>query len=122
MGLTTKQLFEESLRSKHSIASYSWYVNEYVKYYKLASWDSILEFPVLEIQQMIQTYIVHVKKRVSPNSVPTYLKPIKFFLELNDIELKWKRLSKLYPERIKLSGASAWQTEEVKKMLDTTNR
>jgi len=70
---------------------------------------------------MIQTYIVHVKKRVSPNSVPSYLKPIKFFLELNDIELKWKRLSKLYPERIKLSGASAWQTEEVKKMLDTTN-
>jgi len=61
MGLSTKQLFEESLKSKHSIESYSWYVNEYVKYYKLASWDSILEFPLLEIQQMIQTYIVHVK-------------------------------------------------------------
>jgi len=116
-------LFEESIKSKATLESYRYYLNRYAEYHKLKDLESILEFPPGDIENMIKRYVIHIKKQVGPNSVSTYIKPLKTFLEVNGYEnkIKWKQITKLYPERIKLSGASAWQTEEVKKMLDTTN-
>ena len=40
---------------------------------------------------MISTYVIHMKKRVSPNSITSFMKPLKLFLEVNDVELSWKK-------------------------------
>ena len=40
---------------------------------------------------MISTYVIHTKKRVSPNSITSFMKPLKLFLEVNDVELSWKK-------------------------------
>jgi len=116
-------LFEESIKSKATLESYTYYLNRYAEYHKLKDLESIIEFPADKIEEMIKTYVIHIKKRVGANSVPSYIKPLKFFLEVNGYEnkIKWKQITLLYPDKVKLSGASAWQTEEVKKMLDSTN-
>ena len=97
--MDSKTMFEESIKSENSLRSYTWYVQKYVDYWKLKDFDSILKFPKEEIQKNVETYVIHIKKRVNPNSVPSYLKPIKLFLEVNDVELKWKKITRLYSLR-----------------------
>ena len=71
---------------------------------------------------MVETYVIHLKKEISPNSMKGYLTPIRTFLEINDIDLNWRKIKRLYPLKIKISGSSAYTTEEVRKMLDCTNQ
>lgn len=122
MVLNSLVLFEESIKSKKTLETYTWYLKKFVDYYKLSDFDSILKIPKDELQDMVLTYVIHTKKRVSPNSVPSFMKPIKLFLEVNDVELGWKKISRLYPAKVKASGDSAWQTEDIQKMLETTTQ
>ena len=92
MELNSRLMFEESIKSEKTLETYTWYVQYFVDYWKLKSFDSILKIPKDELQKMIVTYVIHTKKRVSPNSVPNSIKPIKLFLEVNDVELNCKIL------------------------------
>jgi len=113
-------MFEESIKSEKTRETYTWYLQKFVDYFELKDFDSILKISKEELQKILATYVIHTKKRVNPNSVPTFCKPIKLFLEVNDVDLNWRKISRLYPERVKESGNSAWQTEDVQKMLDST--
>jgi len=42
---------------------------------------------------------------------------IQSFLEINDITINWKRIKRLYPAKIKLTGLKPWSTDNVRKML-----
>ena len=60
------------------------------------------------------------KKRVNPNSVPTYIYGIQAFFDSNDIDLKWKKIRRLYPRKIKVSGTKPYTTKQVQLMLAYT--
>jgi integrase len=113
-------LFHESLQSKHSRLAYTYLVKVFREYHDIKSFDAILEISHKEIQKMVETYVIHIKKSINPNTVPTYMNPIKTFLEINDVDLNWRKIKRLYPNKIKRSGASAYQTKDVKRMLDVT--
>ena len=83
------------------------------------------DFIVLDhktIEKMIIEFILTVKREHNPNSVPTYLSPVKSYLEMNDIILNWKKLFRFFPTKIKLSGQSAWTTEDIQKMLSVSKK
>ena len=84
MVLNSRVLFEESIKSEKTLIAYTWYVQKFVDYYKLKDFDSILKIPKDELQDMIATYVIHTKKRVNPNSLASFMKPIKLFSESND--------------------------------------
>ena len=74
------------------------------------------------IEKHVMMYIIELKKIVSPNTIPSYLTPVRSFLVMNDILLNWKKIQKFYPSRVKLSGQSAYSTEDVQKMLSVTTK
>ena len=113
-------MFEESIKSETTRETYTWYLQKFVDYFELKDFDSILKISKEELQKMLATYVIHTKKRVNPNSVSTFCKPITLFLEVNDVDLNWKKISRLYPAKIKESENSAWQTEDIQKMLEST--
>jgi integrase len=113
-------LFHESLQSKHSRLAYTYLVKVFREYHDIKSFDAILEISHKEIQKLVETYVIHIKKSINPNTVPTYMNPIKTFLEINDVDLNWRKIKRLYPNKIKRSGASAYQTKDVKRMLEVT--
>jgi len=113
-------MFEESLQSKESVKIYKYLLGKFIEFYKLRDHDSIIKIEKQDLQRMIETYVIHLKKKVSPNSISTYANPIKTFLEVNDIDLNWRKIKRLYPAMIKRSGSSAYQTSNVKRMLDAT--
>ncbi len=53
------------------------------------------------------------KNRINPNTVPIYYFPIQTFLETNDIDLKWKKVRRLFPAKIKKTGRESWNTTDV---------
>jgi len=57
------------------------------------------------------------KGRINPNTIPTYYFQIQTFLETNDIDLKWKKIRRLFPAKVKKTGREAWSTQDIKIML-----
>jgi len=113
-------LFQNSLRSDETIAAYSWYLKRFLNFYKLKDYDSLVKIETAKLQIMLEDYIMDLKKKVNPNSVPTFFYPIKTFFEANDIELKWKKIKRLFPARIKKTGSEAWTNSDIEKMISCT--
>jgi len=91
-----------------------------MKYHGVDSFNSLTAIDKAKLQKMVETYIIHIKKELNPNSISTYANPVKTFSEANDIDLNWRKVKRLYPQKIKRSGSFLYSTENVKKMLDVT--
>lgn len=113
-------MFEESLKSKESVKTYTYLVKKFMKHYSLESFDDVITIEQKKLQQMVEQYVIFLKKTIGANSVSTYSNAIKTFLEVNEIDLNWRKIKRLYPAMTKHSGSSAYQTSDVKRMLDAT--
>ena len=75
---------------------------------------------------VIAAYIKEDKKQVeqgkiSSQTIPNHIKPIKVMLDSNRIPIHWKSLNKLLPRRESKSKDRAYTREELQKMLEVTN-
>lgn len=111
-------LFQNYLNSKETIKQYTWYLKKFLDFYHLKDYDSLTKIEPSKLQTMIEDYIMDLKKRYSPNSLPTFYYPLQTFFDANDVELKWKKIKRLLPKKVKLSGEEAYTTYDIKKMLD----
>jgi len=115
-------LFTNGLKSEETVRQYTFYVNKFLEFFKIKDYDTLYRIPPEKLQIIVEDYVMDLKKRVSPNTVPTPMYAIQAFLESNGIELKWKKIKRLYPAKVKPSGERGWKTEEIQKMLQfTTN-
>ena len=62
------------------------------------------------------------RKEVSESTVPNYYKPIKFFLEMNDIVLNWKKISRRIPRGRQYANDRAPTKAEVRTVLTYPDR
>jgi len=120
MNQRSLTVFENGLKSKETIKSYKWYLKKFKEYYKLRDYDSMAQMDQKKVQIMIEDYTMDLKKRVNPNSVPSFVFPVKAFFEANDIDLKWNKIKKLFPANIKKTGRESWDTKQIQKMLQIT--
>ena len=111
-------VFQNTLKSEVTIKQYTWYLNKFIEFYKLRDFDSICKIESHKLQIMIEDYIMDLKKRYNPNSIPMFFYPLQSFFEANEVDLRWKKIKKLFPQKVKLSGDEAYSDEDVKKMLD----
>jgi integrase len=113
-------LFENSLKTDATRIKYLYYIDQFKDFYKLKDYDSMISIPVEKLQIMVEDYVMMLKKKINPNSVNTYMAGIQAFFETNDIDLRWKKIRRLYPAKIKKTGAKMWTTEEIDLMLKNT--
>lgn len=118
-GESSLILLFETLESDYTKRYYRHFLNKFSKHIG-KNFDDILMMDKSEINQAVQTFIIEIKKEVNPNSIPTIVAPIRSFLEVNEIVLNWRLMRRFYPRRAKVSGASAWSTQDIQKMLETT--
>jgi integrase len=95
-------------------------LDNFMRFCGLEDYDSITRVSHEELQIKVEDYIINLKKKISPNTIPTFFYPVKAFLESNDIELKWKKILKLFPEKTKKAGREAWANDEIEQMLNCT--
>ena len=110
------RLFQNYVGSQETAKQYKWYLDRFIQFYKLRDYDSMLTMEQKQIQVMVEDYVMDLKNKVNPNSVPSYTYPILTFFEANDIELKSKKIKRLFPTEIKKSGDKAYTTTDTTKL------
>jgi len=113
-------LFENSLKTEATREKYLYYLGRFKDFYKLKDYDSMLTIEQKQLQIMVEDYVMMLKKKIGPNSVNTYMAGIEAFFETNDVELRWKKIRRLYPAKVKKTGGKMWTTEEIDLMLKST--
>lgn len=113
-------IYQNSVKSEDTAKQYTYYLDKFRDIYKIKDYDSLIAIDPTKSQIMVEDYVMSLKKNVNPNSVPTYIYPLKTFYEANDIVLNWRKIKKLFPALQKKSGREAYTTESINKILEHT--
>jgi integrase len=62
------------------------------------------------------------KKEITPATIKNYYKPVKLFLEMNNIELSWKKISRGIPRGRRYAIDRAPTIEEIHKIINHPDR
>lgn len=79
--------------------------------------DDLLKFDEKKLQGMIEDYVLHIRKRLSPNSLPSNIAALEHYFTMNDKDIQFKRIRKMIPPPNKKGGNSAWTTQDIQKMI-----
>ena len=110
-------IFENSIKSKATRKTYLYHLNKFMSFCKVKTYDELAALPQKTLQISMEDYVMHLKKVISPNTINLPISAVKAFLECNDIELRWSKIKRLQPARVKKSGREAWLTSEITTML-----
>ena len=116
-------VFEKYVKAQRTKENYQYFFSKFMEWCKnsvdkLITADGLLILKESALQTVVEDYVMYLRKRVSPNSLTPILASIELYFSMNDKVLNWKRVKKMIPERVKKSGYSAYQNEDVKKLLE----
>jgi len=109
-------LFENAIRTEASYRTYKYALDKFKDVFKLKSYDSILTIEDKKLQEMVEDYVISLK-RGNPNSVRSMYSGLELFLIINDKNLNFKKIRKFFPSIEKRTGKDAWNTSDIDKML-----
>ena len=72
-------IFEQAIKSEQTKKVYKYHLNKFKKWSNVKNFDGLLQAPQNDIQVLVEDYVMHLKRSVSPNTIPTYFSPIKLF-------------------------------------------
>jgi integrase len=84
------------------------------------NYNKILEENNDKLLKKITMYVIYLKKTINPNTLRSYTACIKGFLDVNDMELRWKKIYRFFPKKIRRVGVRAYSTEDIQQMLVAT--
>lgn len=106
------------IKSEKTKSSYIRCLNAFLNFGHIKEYSDLLKIPDKKIQEMVEDYVVSLKTSdLNPNSVPSKLLGVQHFLVMNDKIINWKKIHKMYPEKVQSTGKKAWTTEDIRKML-----
>jgi len=113
-------LFEESLKSQVTKKNYKESLARFLKWSQ-KDYDSLLSLPQNDLQVLLEDYVIFLKRRMNPNSVPKYLSSVIRFLKVNRRKFDKESIELLYPEEIEAGGERAITTKEIQDILQYTS-
>ena len=111
-------LFEQAIKSEFTKKSYKYQLEKFRLWSKIKNYDGILQAPQKNIQILVEDYVMYLKKKVSPNSIPIYFAPIELFFVMNDVNLNFKKIRKLFPDKVKRGNEKAYTTNQIRTILN----
>ena len=113
-------LLESAAKSKATYKTYLYNLDRFRKYFKIRDFESLVKIEPTKINEMIEDWLMYLRNRVSPNSLPTMYYGIELFFSMNDVVLNFKKLRRMLPAKIKKTGEKPWKTEDIRSMLEST--
>jgi integrase/recombinase XerD len=115
-------VFEKFVRSEATKKTYLHYFNAFMKWSqenveKLVTPDGLLQLKEEYLQEIVEDYLMHLRKRLSPNSIPSIIASLELFFSMNDKNLQFKKIRRMVPTMMKKSGHGAWSNADIQKML-----
>ena len=119
----TITIFLESINSEITRKQYLYYLQNFVKYFKLRDVESIITIDSKKLQEMVEDYVIHLKrKKMSYSYINGHKSALKALVETTDMLLNWPKISRLMPVQEKKRGQKAWKRKEIERMLDFSNK
>jgi integrase len=113
-------VFEKYLKSTATKKMYRYLFMRFLKWSAIKDADELLQLKESHLQSIVEDYILYMRNRISPNSFQPVIAALELFFSMNDKILNWKKIHRMIPTFVKKSGNSAWQTNDIQKMLDGT--
>ncbi len=122
-------IFRAAIKSKYTRDHYERHLGYFFSYSKTNA-DSFIEkakkdpaWTEREVISYIRSIMARVeKKELEPSSVQNYTKPIRVFLDMNDLVLNWKKINRLLPSSKKKSNDRPPTVEEIKRICAYPDR
>lgn len=119
--LITKQrssiLFEESIKSKYTKKNYTSHLNSFQKFANIDYQSQLTTMTNSELQYKLENYLIELKRTTNPNSIPSKFQGIKHFCVMNEININWNIIAKMFPQKQKTQSLRAYTTKEVKDLV-----
>ena len=109
--------FDNAIKSTETRRIYNYYLNKFLIWSKIKEPDGLLQLKDTYLQTILEDYLFYLKKSLSPNSLTPIFAALELFFTMNDKVLNFKKLRKMFPERVKSSGRGYWETKDVQFML-----
>lgn len=113
-------IFEGAIQTEATREAYLYQLEKFREWTKIKDYDSLLQAPQKQIQELLEDYVMYLKKKISPNSVPIYYAPIELFFVMNDVTINYKKLRKLFPKKIKKGNEQGYNIEQIREIIKNT--
>jgi len=115
-------MFESAIKSEYTKRTYEACLNRFKKHFIIKDFDSLVSIDSKKLQEMIEDYILyHRRENKSHSLIKTIVCSLELFFSMNDITLNWKKLKKMYPEKVKPIGEKPYSTEQINQILKLTH-
>lgn len=112
-------LFDSAIKSPITRQYYIRYLTEFRDFFIIKSYDDLIGIKPKKLQEMLENFVMYQRKRnLGLSCVNSKLSALKLFFAMNDIvALNWIKLSKMKPEKKKLTGDKPYTTEDIEEIL-----
>jgi integrase len=113
------QNFVDSLRSSRTLKTYNFGLRLFMGFRRVSDVSELLKDDPKLIESEIIEYIIYLKneKKVSYSHRMTSFCAIKHFYRMNDIDMRWFKISKYLGEETRVVKDRAYTTEEIGQIL-----
>ncbi len=113
-------LFEESIKSQYTKKNYTSHMNQFMKFLNINNMNQLLLIPKPNLQNSLEDYLIELKQNMNPNTIPSKFQGIKHFCVMNQIDLNWNIIHKMFPQKQKPQNLRSYTTQEVGEILSNT--
>lgn len=113
-------MFEQAIKSEVTRKGYLYQLTEFRKWANIKDFNGLLEAPEKDIQILLEDYVMYLKKKISPNSIPIYFAPIELFYVMNDVNVNFKKIRKLFPDKVKKGNERGYSHGQVQTILNAS--
>lgn len=112
--------FNESIHSDYTRQNYLYHLKKFSDYLGACTYDELLSLDPQDLQSSLESYLVMLKSKTNPNSVPTMLLGVRHFFVMNRVQVDWEIIRKMYPKKTVQSGTKPWSKADIQKILNAT--
>lgn len=113
-------IFEQTCKSEATLTDYRSQMSKFLKFTKIKNYDSLVHLERKQLQIIVEDYLFYCKKRYASNSIKKMFSCITSFFRINEIELNFYKIRKMYPHAEKLFTDKAYTTEQVRTVISNT--
>lgn len=114
-------LFEESIKSQYTAKNYNSHMRGFMRFTSTKSADELLTVPSTHLQRQIEDYLIALKSTAHPNSIPSMFQGIRHFCIMNDVDINWDKIRRMFPAKQKTQSLRSYTSEEIGMMLDSSH-
>ena len=115
--------FIDSISSDMTRKIYRINFSYFMAFCKITDYEEMASLQAHVLEGLIRDYIVYLRqeRRLSPATVSGYIAPIAHFYNMNDLEIRWKKLKKFKAKHYSVVEDKPYSREQIKTLIDAAS-